>query len=195
MDDLIRGMWRQEQERRNNLLRALFGPVPPPRRKIFVSYHHAGDQAYYNHFSHVFHVGFEAVMDRSLREAYDSDDLEYVFRQVRENNISYTSCTLVLCGRNTPGRKFVDWEIKATLDKQHALIAVYLDSSLAPNGRFTVPDRLYENLASGYAVQVRWSELMNQPSYLTNLIEIARSRPVRSIVNSPFKMTRNRPLI
>ena len=41
--------------------------------------------------------------------------------------ITGTSCTVVLCGGRP--RKFVDWEIKATLDKEHALIGVNLPTS------------------------------------------------------------------
>jgi hypothetical protein len=38
----------------------------------------------------------------------------------REDNApTGTSCTIVLCGAETPKRKFVDWEIKAILDKGH----------------------------------------------------------------------------
>lgn len=33
---------------------------------------------------------------------------------------------MVLCGAEAPQRKFVDWEIKATLDKEHGLIGINL---------------------------------------------------------------------
>ena len=49
----------------------------------------------------------------------DSDDTEYVMRRIRENYNSGASGTFVLCGSDTPERKYVDWEIKATLDDRH----------------------------------------------------------------------------
>jgi len=47
-------------------------------------------------------------------------------RGIRENFITGTSCTIVLCGAQTHLRKYVHWEIKATLDKEHGLIGVNL---------------------------------------------------------------------
>ena len=93
-------------------------PKPPVKRKIFVSYHHDNDQAYYNEFSRFFSDQYDAIQDSSLDRLIDSDDTEYVMRRIRENYITGTSCTVVLCGPQTRWRKYVDWEIKATLDKQ-----------------------------------------------------------------------------
>ena len=141
----------------NGLLAAM---LKPTRRKVFVSYHHGGDQAYYNEFSRIFHDQYEAVFDNSLERAYDSDDVNYVMRRIRENHIHGTSCTVVLCGSQTRWRKYVDWEIKATLDKQHGLVAVQLPTlPVGMEGRVHVPDRLFDNISSGYAVWMHWSQL------------------------------------
>jgi hypothetical protein len=45
-------------------------------------------------------------------------------QRIRDKHITGTSCTIVLCGSLTPWRKYVDWEIKATLDKEHGLIGI-----------------------------------------------------------------------
>lgn len=126
----------------NGLLAALVKPI---RRKVFVSYHHGGDQVYYDEFSRIFHDQYEAVFDNSLERAYDSDDVNYVMRRIRENHIHGTSCTVVLCGAQTRWRKYVDWELKATLDKEHGIVALQLPTlSVGPEGRVHVPDRLFE---------------------------------------------------
>lgn len=96
------------------------------RRKVFVSYHHGGDQAYYNAFSKTFHSTYDVITDNSLEREVDSDDVDYVMRRIREDYITGSSCTIVLVGKETYARKYVDWEIKATLDKQHGLIGVQL---------------------------------------------------------------------
>lgn len=130
------------------------------RPRVFVSYHHAGDQWFYEEFSRLFHDTYEACQDNSVDRLIDSDDAEYVIRTIRENYITGTSCTLVLCGAETRWRKFVDWEIKATLDKQHGLIGIHLPTNpIALNGGIHKPDRLQDNIDSGYAVWSNWGTL------------------------------------
>src|SRR5207248_1595735 len=90
--------------------------TPMARREIFVSYHHQADQYYYNQFASVFSNTYRVIQDNSLRYGINSDDAEYVMRRIREEYLTGTSCTIVLCGKETHLRKFVDWEIKATLD-------------------------------------------------------------------------------
>lgn len=164
-----------------DLLNALFRP---PKRRVFVSYHHAGDQQYYNAFSRAFHDGYEAIQDNSLDREIDSEATDYVMRRIREDYISGTSCTLVLCGAQTRWRKYVDWEIKATLDKGHGLIGVNLPTNPADSrGMVHVPDRLQDNVASGYAVWAQWHEITASPVALQHYIEIANSRSAALIRN------------
>lgn len=92
-------------------------PQAPVKHKIFVSYHHHGDQAYYDAFSKAFHDTYNVIYDNSLERSIDSDDVNYVMRRIRENHITGTSCTIVLVGAESPKRKYIDWEISATLEK------------------------------------------------------------------------------
>lgn len=164
----------------------------PLRRKIFVSYHHVGDQWYYNQLSEIFAESYETIYDNSVDRLIDSDNVDYVIRNIRENFITGSSCTIVLCGAQTSWRKYVDWEIKATLDKQHGLIGVNLPSNpMNPNGTFTVPDRLYDNIISGYAVWIKWLDLTKGPAYLSTQIEIASARSKKLIDNSRPMRERN----
>jgi hypothetical protein len=149
------------------------GYYKPPKRKIFVSYHHGNDQAYYNQFSSHFHDLFEVIHDNSLDRQIGSDNSEYVIRAIRERFISGTSCTLVLCGADTPYRKFVDWEIKATLDKEHALIGVILPTARVVNGKIIVPDRFVANVHSGFAHTVNWQDLYDANIGLNHIVNNA----------------------
>ncbi len=153
------------------------------------SYHHGGDQWYCNEFSRIFSDTYEVVQDSSLDRAIDSDDPEYVMRRIRENNITGTSCTIVLCGAHTPQRKYVDWEIKATLDKCHGLIGINLPSSITNNNGVIVPNRFNDNYHSGYAVWLQWQELT--PHAIAQAIELANSRPSTLINNSRQMHRRN----
>ena len=110
--------------------------------------------------------------------------------QIRQNDITGSSCTIVLCGAATHQRKYVDWEIKATLDKQHGLIGVWLPTlPLAPNGGTQKPDRLQDNLDSGYAKWVRWDALT--VDVMRKTIEIAIASPASLIRNQRPLRVRN----
>jgi hypothetical protein len=160
------------------------------RRKIFVSYHHGGDQAYYDAFSKQFHDTYQMVYDNSLERSVDSDDVNYVMRRIRENHITGTSCTIVLVGKDTWGRKYVDWEILATLEKQHGLIGVQLPTlPVDVFGKVNVPPRLSDNINSGFALWVEWIQVMG--AALPGYIEQANGRDKNLIVNSRERRLRN----
>lgn len=137
------------------------------KRRVFISYHHEGDQYWYDTFSTIFHDLYELITDRSVDRVVDSDDPEYVLRRIRENHISGMSCTIVLCGPETPKRKYV--------------------------GGFWKPNRLHDNLLSGYALQTAWWQLQANPAALKPLLEQANARPTYIIANSRPMMNRNEP--
>ena len=160
------------------------------RRKIFVSYHHGKDQAYYDEFSRFFHDQFEAVFDNSLERRIDSDDVRYVIQRIRDKHITGTSCTVLLIGAESYLRKYVDWEIKATLDKGHGLLGIVLPTRIVnPNGQIIAPDRFIDNFNSGYAVLADWQGL--NVERFTQLIEAAIGKPERLIQNSREMRQRN----
>lgn len=169
----------------DELIRSLLGESV--KHSIFVSYHHGGDRAYYDAFTNLFADQYGIVQDNSVEREIDSDDVEYVYQRIREEYITGSSCTVVLCGAQTPWRKFVDWEIKATLDKEHGLIAVQLPT----NPRFAVPARLLENTQTGYAVWTSWIQLSANPKLLLKLIEQANARSKSLIRNNHGLRTRN----
>jgi hypothetical protein len=178
---LVKGILRDLRER-------------SPRRRLFVSYHHALDQYYYDVFRWAFHDTWRIVTDRSLDRIIDSDDPDYVMRRIREQHISGTTCTVVLCGAHTRWRKYVDWEIKATLDRAHGLIGVDLPSNPSDcYGRKHIPDRLWDNIDTGYALWVSWAYLMQNPALLQDYVEAALARHAGLIDNSRPMRRRNGP--
>jgi hypothetical protein len=69
------------------------------KHRIFVSYHHAGDQPYYDAFSKAFHDTYDVIYDNSLNRQVDSDDVDYVRRRIADNYITGSSCTIVRAAR------------------------------------------------------------------------------------------------
>jgi len=140
-------------------------------------------------------IGNGRIRDNSLREEIWSDDAEYIVRRIREEYLTGTSCTVILCGKETPWRKFVDWEIKATLDKQHGIVGVGLPRNPPTNGKVRVPDRFFDNYQSGYGVWLSWEQLFpnQQPNVaaLRAAIESANSKSKDLMNNTRTLMSRN----
>lgn len=172
------------------LLAALDKPV---KHRIFTSYHHSLDQGYYDAFSKHFHDTLEAIHDKSLDKEIDSDNVEYVMRRIREEYLTGTSCTIVLIGAETYTRKYIDWEIKATLDKEHALIGVYLPTAKrsADGTKIIVPSRLHDNCVSGFASLVSWKDITASASALDTYIKTAKEKSVTLIDNSRENKAKN----
>jgi hypothetical protein len=162
------------------------------RPRIFISYHHSGDQYYYNQLSNTLAHKYVLASDRSLNRVIDSDDADYVMRKIREEYLTGTSCTVVLCGARTAYSKFVDWEINATLQKKHALVGLWLPTLVqGPNGGTNKPARLQDNINSGYAVWGRYIDVVENPQHLVDLIHAARLKPKSLIVNNRARRLRN----
>jgi hypothetical protein len=160
--------------------------LPPVtiRPRIFASYQHATDQYYYNEFSRIFHDTHECVYDGSLDDEIDSNDHDYIKQRIRDEFIAGTSCTVVLVGPTSYQRKHIDWEIKATLDKEHGLIGVQLPNlTIQPNTTVIVPDRLHFNIRSGYALWLTWQQLIASASNFKQYVAEASGRRKALIVN------------
>jgi len=168
-------------------------PTKPVKHKIFISYHHGGDQAYYDAFSNAFHDTYDVIYDNSLERRVDSDNVDYVMRRIRENHITGSSCTIVLVGSATWGRKYVDWEIKATLEKEHGLIGVYLPTSVIDqnSNKILVPDRLFDNIQSGFALWISWQNFTASSAQLERYVADAKARSTKLIVNNRDRRLRN----
>jgi len=174
------------------LLQALLGGVAVTKPKVFVSYHHENDQAYYNRFASLFADAFDIITDTSLDREIDSDNTTYLQEGIREQHITGSSITVVLCGAETWKRRWVDWEIHMTLNKEHALLGIVLPTAVTNDRReFIVPDRLLTNINSGFAHWIHWTE---DPNALRSAIDTARqkARQPRNIDNSAPRMGRSR---
>ena len=121
------------------------------KRNVFVTYHHADQEEVYD-FVARYGGWFNSirVLGVSDNDDYvDSDNTDYVLRRIREKYISGTSASMALIGKCSWARKYVDWEVAATLrnnpnDPRGALLAVQLPSIDGRND-VTLPNRLAMN--------------------------------------------------
>lgn len=127
-------------------------------RNIFVSFHQADEleaniwcRRFGDYFNEIRTLGLDELGDE-YAEHINSGDSDYVMRRIREDMIAGTSCTVILIGKCTWARRYIDWEIAATLrdftdSARGGLIGVQLPSA-ADHGWATLPPRLALNIAN-----------------------------------------------
>lgn len=126
--------------------------------KVFISHYHA-DHSAVNNFIEKFGKGSDKVfIPKIVGDDYDtsinSDNSEYIMRVIREDYLADSTVTIVLIGDETYKRKYVDWEVAATLrndfkNKRSGLIGIRLPGQTESNT--VTPYRLQDNVDSGYA--------------------------------------------
>lgn len=137
-------------------------------RNIFLSFHQADELAasiwmkrFGQYFNEIRSLGLSEFGDE-FAEHIKSGDSDYVMRKIREDKIAGTSCTIVLLGQCTWARRYVDWEIAATLrnftDSQRGgLIGVQLPGPQGQDAK--LPPRLELNLTDEQGADVGYARV------------------------------------
>jgi len=122
------------------------------RHKCFVSYH-VDDITEVEAFLDDFGTEFipRSVGVTVEDDFVDSTDEDYIKRRIRELYLTDSTVTIVLLGGCTWARKFVDWEISASLrddtaNKRSGLLVYPLPSR---DNTATLPKRVADNWTSG----------------------------------------------
>lgn len=138
------------------------------KHKVFISFYHHDDQCYKNYIDQYLS---ENIINKSVMDGeYDPDNSdEYIKRLIREDKVSDSSVVVVLVGPNTKHRKHVDWEIYAglrdSINGSAGLVAIMLPELRTANDGgwyyMDMPDRLADNVKSGYAGIYSWEYAKN----------------------------------
>lgn len=148
-----------------------------PMVSIFISYHHSEDEQYFNDFDRLHTGTYDILRDSPAARQEDPPDTEMIVQRILENYLNKTVCTLVFCGPYTRWRKYVDCEIKAALLSRQGLIGVNLPSNPhTASGHVNIPERLNDNINSGYALWVSWEDITSSPGILEKYIKEAVTR-------------------
>jgi hypothetical protein len=120
------------------------------RHKCFIAYHKA-DQNAVNDFCDKFSGSFIKRGITMEEDIIDSNDTDYVMRRIRELYLKDSTVTIVLVGKCTWARRFVDWEVQSSLRNPrdgypNGLVAIQLWDSYK-----TLPNRVNLNVESGYS--------------------------------------------
>jgi hypothetical protein len=139
----------------DRLSKGSFGTPPliglPIRRKVFVSYSHLNRQeakSFVDTFGGPGGIFIPKIIGVSDTDDFiNSTNTDYVIQRIRDVHIQDSTITIVLVGECAHSRRYIDWEIKASLtqgvDKlPNGLIAIQLLSAV--NGA-DLPARLLKN--------------------------------------------------
>lgn len=167
------------------------------RHKCFISYHH-DDQAEVDRFIRAFDIDRDVFISRGLGGEMDGDiinssDTDYVMRRIRELYLRDSTVTIVLMGKCTWARRYVDWEIQSSIRSgetvtPNGLLGIMLPSFPKRNGLF--PKRFVANLKQSTEVRdcyARWIRYPGSGDVLKTAIEAAFNRRAthRKWINNP----------
>jgi len=138
------------------------------RHKVFVSYHHALDEAYKAKFERFGSI-FDVLVPGSVNDGDIDSNLpaETIRQKIRDEYLRDTSVTVVLIGAETWQRKHIDWEIGSSIrqtayNPRSGLLGILLPTYQRPApgkyNPYTIPPRLHDNIKCGFASIHNWSE-------------------------------------
>lgn len=153
------------------------------RHKVFLSYSKA-DKKKVDEFCETFGKTFIRRGMKMEDDIIDSTNTDYVMSEIRKRYLKDSTVTIVLIGKCTWSRRFVDWEIQSSLRRSqfgpppNGLIGIQLWESYK-----TVPSRLSSNIDSGYS---RFYKYPTSHIALWNMIEWAyNQRQNQSLIINP----------
>lgn len=181
-------------------------PTQLVRRKVFISYHHA-DADEIRHFVAAFDHAADSFIARGIGagmagDIIDSTDTDYVMSRIRQEYLRDSSITLAMIGNCTWSRRYVDWELQASLRS---------GTTVTPNGVLGIklpsysgsdyPDRLNKNLLAPGQQGILadcYARVYDMPTSVEQLVFYledaysARTARAHLIVNPRDRMSYNR---
>jgi hypothetical protein len=159
--------------------------------KCFISYHSADKNAV-DDFCNTFSGSFISRGIHMEEDIINSDNVEYVMQRIRQLYLQDSTVTIVLIGKCTWARRFVDWEVQASLRKPsdgypNGLLAIQLWESYT-----NLPNRVRLNVDSDYANFYKYPKSSTSLSNLIDKAWEARFDKTDLIINPRERFTYNR---
>jgi hypothetical protein len=116
----------------------LFRVPVPVKRKVFISSFHDGNQNEVDNFIHRWSVQEPVFIPKAIGAFHnddfiDSNNPDYVMSEIRRKYIDDASVTIVLIGKCTHSRRYVDWEIKSSIRQGQDLVPNGLLAYILPS--------------------------------------------------------------
>lgn len=130
------------------------------RHKCFISYHQTDEDEvaeFIDDFKDVFIPKVIGVSDTD--DFIDSTDTVYVMRRIRELYLTDSTVTIVMIGKCTWAKRYVDWEVASTLrtdpiNKRSGLMAITLRS--VASALIQLPRRMADNVDRDHGYARAW---------------------------------------
>ncbi|NRT80955.1 TIR domain-containing protein [Clostridium beijerinckii] len=173
------------------------------KHKVFISYHH-NDQEEVDEFIKTYSDEKNIFIARALGvnmsdDIINSNDTDYVMRRIRELYLNDSTVTIVMLGKCTWTRRYVDWEIQSSLRQGEKTIPNGLLGIKLPSyNKNAYPDRLNMNLKQNDEQEECYARVIEYPSRkdtLRNAIEDAfqaRTKRNSCIINPRERFKYNR---
>ena len=164
------------------------------RRKCFISYHHEDEAevvTFINTFDTMHNLFIHRMLGGMNDDIINSHNPDYVMSRIRQEYLRDSTVTLVMIGRCTWARRYVDWEIQSSLRQgetitPNGLLGIILPSATqSPRAR----SRLDLNLetTNGPASYADWAHYPGSGLLLSQYIEEAYQKRIshRHLIKKP----------
>ena len=171
------------------------------KRKTFISYFHKDDEYYKGEFEK---LTSDLIVNKSVEDGDISGDNsdDYIKKLIQDGYLRDTTVLVVLVGAKTKCRKHVDWEISGALDLKigesyAGLFGILLPTHpdfKKPTSSYSydnVPKRLAENIKTGYAKMINWTDDKKALQSTIESAYIRRKNESDKRVNSIPQMPKN----
>jgi hypothetical protein len=156
------------------------------KHKVFVAFHSA-DVEYKDKFEKICK---DVIVTRSVQDGDIPDGIatETTMQKIRDDYLSDSTVTVVLIGKNTWQRKYVDWEIYSSLRETKnsfrsgllgILLPTYPRSEPGKYTHNTIPPRLYDNTNRGDSTKIGYAniyEWIEDPQTIKKIVDEAFSK-------------------
>ena len=163
------------------------------KHRVFISYHHANDQAYKNELCRLNDL-YDVFIDASVDTGDIDDDLsdERIRQKIRDEYLKNSTVTILLVGTETKGRKHVDWELYSSMyngavNKQSGILVVNLPTIYCEHFTATHPkekETVYPEVTSW--VSITESEYQERYPYMPDRIIDNLANPKADISVTPW---------
>ena len=157
------------------------------KHKVLISYHHENDQSYKDALTKWNELA-EVFIDKSVDTGDISDDLtdEEIRVKIRDEYLRDSTVTIVLVGKDTAGRKHVDWEIYSSMkdgpvNKKSGIVVILLPSVTGSATHLYAANGFVEK--SLYPQITDWSDIGSRENLLWGGFEKIPARIIDSLMN------------
>ncbi|MCJ8322251.1 MAG: TIR domain-containing protein [Hyphomicrobiales bacterium] len=159
--------------------------------KCFISYH-KDDKTAVDDFCNKFSGSFIRRGLKMEDDLIDSTNTDYVMKRIRLLYLGDSTVTIVLIGKCTWARRFVDWEVQSSLRNPadglpNGVVAIQLWDSYQK-----LPERVAENVEAGYSKFYTYPKNSAGLSRIIDEAFAARTGKSDLIVNKRDRFKNNR---